>query len=64
MIMNTEQVMWASFINLVGVFPMYVINFMVGKIMTLMFLLEDFLTTMEKCCPCPINADSVGTIQS
>lgn len=61
-VMHNNEYIAVSFVNLVDVFLMYIINVMVGKIITLMFLLED-LTTIGKCYPCPKNVDFVGTIQ-
>lgn len=54
----------AVHVNLVGVSPTNIINFIVGEIITLRFQLGHFLMTMERCCPCPTNVDFVATLHS
>lgn len=61
--MNTQKIMWDSFVNLMDIFHTYVINFMVHKLITLLFMLEAFLTSEEKPYSWPTNADFVGTMQ-
>lgn len=40
-LLHNNEYIEVSFVNLLDVFLMYIINFMVGKIITFMFLLED-----------------------
>lgn len=58
-----EKIMQDSFLNLMNIFHTYMINFMAHKLITLPFMLEDFLTAAEKPYSWPTNAESVDTIQ-
>lgn len=48
-----EEIMGDSFVNLMDIFHRHMINFVVHKLFTLPFILEDFLTAAEEPYPWP-----------